>query len=75
MTETQITIRLVRKNQFTFHLKSGAKIVEKFISVSGKWANTCQVFETIEDAVRFYVESAESLSDSFGKSIKITVEL
>ena len=74
MTATkQITLRLIRKNEFAYQLKSGARVLEKFTSVSGQWANTCQLFDTIDEAVRFYVNSAENLSDSLDRPIKINI--
>lgn len=76
MTDTKRTAiyKLVKKNQFTFQIKNGRKVMETFRSVSGGWANTCQIFDTLEMAIENYVELVESFAESMGNPVQIKIE-
>jgi hypothetical protein len=64
----RITYKLRQKNEFTWHIKDGRKIVAKIIQANGGWGTACQIWDTLPEAVEAQRESLQSMCEAFGRT-------
>jgi len=68
-----VQYKLKQKSKFEFQIKSGAKVLEKIVSVNDGWHSACRVWDTVEQAVDNFKTSREDFCESMGQKIKIEI--
>lgn len=66
--------RLVRKDQYTYQIKDGRKVIDRITAVSDGWYLSGKIFDTVELAVDYFKRSrAEFLGMASEKEPKVVV--
>lgn len=61
-----ITTRIYKKSNFEYQIKNGAKIIARITKVTGGWHCECKIFDTIEGAARYSINSKNAFIKSCG---------
>jgi hypothetical protein len=66
--------KLVKKSEFVYYIKDGAKIQTKIMMVSDGWHDGCTIRNTLEDATERARQSLENRLCAFGGDFTVTIK-